>query len=157
MGVEARGFLKGRSVWFYGLWLGIALIAFGMMIPWWCRGHYSLRCTNGLGLSWETVFSGRNLDVNFNPSISTLIFIFLISFIWLEFKKPIASVKVKRGIASVIFVIAIVATVLFVREINNFVPFTGWTTDIFYGAWTTLIGALIVLVISFFTSVQDKS
>ncbi|MCP5095600.1 MAG: hypothetical protein GY943_08615 [Chloroflexi bacterium] len=166
--------MKNKSVWFYGLLLDIVVIAFGVISPWWCSGHHTFTCTNSFGISWYTMANLKNFEiVSFTPSFGFIIAFLIVCLLWVEFERGAEANKIRKILSTLIFmicVIAVINTLLLVREANCYELFTAWTTklievvfptnisctsqitwitDVYQGVWIAISGVLILLLMSF--------
>ena len=162
--------LKSRNLWHYGYILGFALVIMGLISPWWCSGHWTFRCTIGIGFSWYSV-PGLYLfeEFMFIPSVGAIMVIPFAILLWLEFQSPLQRKKWRTLLVFITFFVCIFAvlnTLLLVKNANHCESFNAWTTnyieslfpskspcsfqmpwitDVARGIWMTLLGSFLLL------------
>ena len=114
----------------------LAITAIGIVSPWWCSGHHSFTCRNGLGIprvadDFPLVISKGS---RFSLYSGILLLVLLAVVKWLENRKQMiidSMPQLIKATTILILVIAIFTTidvVLLVRDANQCEFFSSWTT-----------------------------
>jgi hypothetical protein len=154
--------LTSANRWHYRYIAGIVITILGLISPWWCSGHWTLQCVNGIGF----IFFDQ---IHYFPTAGTLLILPIAILTMFEIRKTpdVGKWQIFLILVAVIFcVAAIIGTLQLVRNFNHCEGYHDWSTrflDALFpstadcefprfqrtetarGIWMTLLGLLLML------------